>query len=134
VVWLDPQIRSRYFARASLGALARQYWRYGYWKARMLRRYPHTLRWRQFLPPAFVLGVILLAALSSLAPAARWLLEVGLGVYSLILLLAGAGAALRKRRPALLVGLPLAIAVMHFSWGAAFLWSLALNVRSETRS
>ena len=34
-----------------MAALARQYWRYGFWKARMLRRYPGTLRWRQALPP-----------------------------------------------------------------------------------
>ena len=29
-------------------------------KLRMLRRYPGTLRWRQALPPAFVLSLILL--------------------------------------------------------------------------
>ena len=56
-IWLDPAIRSVYFARSNLGELARQYWRYGFWKSRMLRRYPETLRWRQALPPLFVLGV-----------------------------------------------------------------------------
>ena len=40
-VWLDPAIRSIYYARPTLSALARQYWRYGYWKGRMLLRYPH---------------------------------------------------------------------------------------------
>jgi len=39
-IWLDPQIRSVYFARGSLSDLAKQYWRYGYWKAQMLKRYP----------------------------------------------------------------------------------------------
>ncbi|MBE0411366.1 MAG: glycosyltransferase family 2 protein, partial [Anaerolineales bacterium] len=39
VVWLDPKIRTVYFPPGSIAALARQYWRYGYWKARMLRRY-----------------------------------------------------------------------------------------------
>ena len=29
----------------------------------MLRRYPDTLRWRQALPPLFVLGLVLLAVL-----------------------------------------------------------------------
>jgi glycosyltransferase involved in cell wall biosynthesis len=53
-IWLDPSIRSIYFARSTLLELARQYWRYGYWKWRMLRRYPDTLRWRQALPPLFV--------------------------------------------------------------------------------
>ena len=54
VVWLDPSIRTVYLARPDLGALARQYFRYGYWKLKMLRRYPGTLRWRQALPPLFV--------------------------------------------------------------------------------
>ncbi len=59
-IWLDPAIRSIYFARANLVELARQYWRYGYWKARMLRRYPGTVRWRQALPPLFVLSLLIL--------------------------------------------------------------------------
>jgi len=48
-VWLDPSIRSVYFARGSLPGLAKQYFRYGFWKWRMLQRYPDTLRWRQAL-------------------------------------------------------------------------------------
>ncbi|RPH58223.1 MAG: glycosyltransferase family 2 protein, partial [Chloroflexi bacterium] len=43
-IWLDPAIRSIYFARPTLGALAQQYFRYGFWKWKMLRRYPGTLR------------------------------------------------------------------------------------------
>ena len=40
-VWLDPAIRSVYFARPKLSALARQYWRYGYWKLRI--RWPNWM-------------------------------------------------------------------------------------------
>ena len=57
-VWLDPEIVTVYYARSTLRDLARQYWRYGYWKFRMLRRYPDTLRWRQALPPLFVASLI----------------------------------------------------------------------------
>lgn len=123
-VWMDPSIRSVYFARSTFADLARQYWRYGYWKARMLRRYPNTLRWRQFLPPAFVFSLAVLALLSLVLPAARVILLLLAGVYGLTLLLAGFQAALKKRDPGLLLGLPLAIGIMHFSWGSAFLWSL----------
>src|SRR5919108_4319915 len=63
-IWLDPSIRSIYFARATLLELIRQYWRYGFWKWRMLRRYPDTLRWRQALPPLFILSLISLILLS----------------------------------------------------------------------
>ena len=42
-VWLDPSIRSVYFSRSTLGKLAAQYWRYGFWKFKMLKRYPAYL-------------------------------------------------------------------------------------------
>jgi succinoglycan biosynthesis protein ExoA len=56
-------------------------------------------------------------------PVARWLLGIEVGVYTLALLVAGLQEAFRKRDLALLLGVPLAIATMHLTWGAAFLWS-----------
>lgn len=123
VVWLDPQIRSVYFARSTFGQLARQYWRYGYWKWRMLRRYPGTLRWRQGLPPAFVAGVMSLAVLSFWQPA-RLLLAVVLSVYLVVLLLAGLVQVFQRGKIHYFFSLPLSIMVMHFSWGGGFLWSM----------
>ncbi|HSL46468.1 MAG TPA: glycosyltransferase family 2 protein [Anaerolineales bacterium] len=123
-IWLDPSIRSVYFARSTLLELIRQYWRYGFWKWRMLRRYPDTLRWRQALPPLFVLSLLSLAALSIFLPIARLLLAGELLLYFSIMILAGVHAALQKRKASLVLGLPLAIAAMHISWGAGFLWSI----------
>ncbi len=123
-VWLDPHIKSAYFARPTLRALARQYWRYGYWKVQMLRRYPHTLRWRQALPPLFVLTLLLLALASVVWAWPRVLLGLQVAGYVLALLAAGVHTAFKKRDWALAVGVPAAIAVMHLSWGAGFLWGL----------
>ncbi len=123
-IWLDPSIRSIYFARPTLLELIRQYWRYGFWKWRMLRRYPDTLRWRQALPPLFVLGLIGLTLLSIFLPLARVLLAGELFLYFSIMILAGLHAALQQRKAYFIVGLPLAIAAMHLSWGSGFLWSI----------
>ncbi len=123
-IWMDPQIQSVYFARSTLQALARQYLRYGYWKAQMLKRYPETIRWRQFLPPAFVASLIVLLAFAPWISVARWLLLIELGTYTLILLAAGLHAAIRNHQPGLIIGLPLSIATMHITWGAALLWGL----------
>jgi glycosyltransferase involved in cell wall biosynthesis len=122
-IWLDPSIRSVYFARATLLELMRQYWRYGFWKWRMLRRYPDTLRWRQALPPLFVLSLVGLMLLSIFIPLARALLAAELVLYASIMILAGSAAAVRGRNVSLILGLPLAIAAMHISWGGGFLWS-----------
>ncbi len=123
-VWLDPSIRSVYFARPTLLELIRQYWRYGFWKWRMLRRYPDTLRWRQALPPLFVLSLISLAILSIFVPFVGMLFAGELVLYFSIMILAGIYVAFQQRKVYLILGLPLAILAMHISWGSGFLWSM----------
>jgi succinoglycan biosynthesis protein ExoA len=121
-IWFDPQIRSVYFARENLAALARQYWRYGYWKVQMLRRYPRTIRWRQALPPLFVATLILMTLLSLFLRGVIWVLIGVLCAYSLVLFFAGVHLAIRQKKLFLCLGVPLSIACMHFSWGTGFLW------------
>lgn len=123
IVWLDPRIRSVYYARPGYGALAHQYWRYGVWKWRMLRRYPETLRWRQALPPMFVGSLVVLLALSFWPPA-RFLLGLELLAYIGILLAAGIALAARRKQPGLAFGFPIAVGTIHFSWGGGLLWSM----------
>ena len=124
VVWLDPAVRSVYFARPSLGALARQYWRYGFWKLRMLRRYPETLRWRQALPPLLLASLLVMSVLSLWWTVARYAFFIELAVYAFALVLAGLQLTMKNRRLSLLLGFPAAVTVMHFSWAAGFIWSL----------
>lgn len=123
-IWFDPRIRCVYFARARFIDLARQYWRYGYWKARMLRRHPNTLRWRQALPPLFVMSLDLLAMGSFFFPLARSLFMLELSIYGIILLSTGLVLAIKEHDIKMVFGVPLAMATMHLSWGNAFLWSL----------
>ncbi|MFW5713599.1 MAG: glycosyltransferase family 2 protein [Brevefilum sp.] len=123
-IWLDPQIRSVYYARSNLPALAYQYWRYGFWKWHMLRRYPKTLRWRQALPPMFVTALALLTLFAPFSRFARWTLAALVAIYLFLLLLAGLQLAIRHKSTALILGVPLAIACMHFSWGTGFIWSM----------
>jgi len=132
-VWLDPEIITIYYARSTLGDLARQYWRYGYWKLRMLRRYPDTLRWRQGLPPLFVASLLGLGLLSWWPPV-TWLLALEIVLYGTVLLLAGLLSALRHRRIYLFIGLPLAIATMHLAWGSGFLWSLIMSIMDNEKN
>jgi succinoglycan biosynthesis protein ExoA len=132
-VWLDPAIRSIYFARPTWTALLRQYWRYGFWKGRMLRRYPHTLRWRQALPPLFVASLIILLLLGFWFPLAHTLLWVELVLYFAALLYVAAVLALKNRELLLLPGVPLAIGSMHLAWGSALLLSLISSPRRTAK-
>jgi len=126
-IWLDPKIRSVYFSRPNLAALARQYWRYGYWKWRMLRRYPATLRWRQALPPLFTASLIILGLLSPWLWLARIGLGIEIGLYMLVLLISSFQVAVQQKDIGLWFGIPLAVATMHIFWGAGFLWSLVTS-------
>ncbi len=126
-IWLDPSIRSVYFARASLPELARQYWRYGYWKARMLRRYPGSVRWRQALPPSFVLSMVALLLLAIWWPLAGWIFVIESAGYAVVLSLAGLQLGRKHHDWKLIFSVPLAIATMHLAWGSAFLWSLVFG-------
>jgi glycosyltransferase involved in cell wall biosynthesis len=123
IVYLDPSIRCVYFSRGTLKKLFIQYWRYGFWKLKMLLRYPKTLRWRQALPPVFVLSLITLSVLSLWLQVALTLLVLQLFLYFFILGLAGLKLAIDKKKGYLIFGVPLAIFTMHFAWGAGFLCS-----------
>jgi glycosyltransferase involved in cell wall biosynthesis len=127
-VWLDPKIRSGYFARKNYSLLAKQYWRYGFWKFRMLQRYPKTIRWRQALPPVFVLSLIGLAILSIFWNVALKLLVLEAGVYIGVLLAASLPLALKKKDASIVVGVPAAVAVMHGCWGSGFFWSAVSSI------
>jgi hypothetical protein len=124
VVWLDPRIVSGYVARRTLGGLAAQYWRYGFWKCRMLLRYPGTTRWRQALPPLFVGGLLCLAIGSVFWPKAMVGLILAAGIYILAIVGAGIAMAARSQEGWLILGGALALATMHLAWGAGFIWSL----------
>jgi glycosyltransferase involved in cell wall biosynthesis len=126
-VWLDPAIRSDYFARPNLASLARQYGRYGFWKRQMLRRYARSIRWRQALPPLFVASLAALALAWLIFPAAGILLGLEVLAYELVLITAGLLLAVKRNYSPYVIGLPLAITTMHVAWGAGFLWSHLYN-------
>jgi len=133
-IWLDPNIQVQYYSRPNLRQLARQYFRYGYWKVEMLRRYPGSLRWRQALPPLFVLGILVLLVASVWFNPALWALLSALAVYAAALTLSGIDAAMQAKRPSLLLGVPLVIMIMHLSWGSAFLLSASRALFSSDRN
>ena len=125
-IWLAADIRLAYVMRASLAALARQYWTYGGGRARTLLKHRHRPKLRQLLP---VLNLVALAV--SLAagliwpPAFAWI-----GLY--LSLLAGASlcCAVAIRSPDGLLAGP-ALAVMHVAWAAGFLRNMAVTARAR---
>jgi hypothetical protein len=129
-VLLDTSGYSTYFARPTYAALARQYFRYGLWKARMVRLHPRSVRPRQLAAPAFVLSLALLAPASAWVAPARWLLLAGLAAYALLALVSAAQLARREREPKLLAFAPVSFLLIHLAWGTGFLLGLAGGPRA----
>ena len=123
-IWLDPAIQCTYFARATFAALAKQYWGYGFWKAQMLKRYPETLRWRQALPPAFVLGLVVLALVGFIWPIAWPVFAIIVGLYLAVQLVPAIQISLKAGDIHLSIGVVIATLIMHFSWGTALIVGL----------
>lgn len=120
-ILLCPQIRSRYACRDSLGKLWGQYFRYGYWKVRVLQKHPRQMSWRQFVPPAFVLSVA--GALGLAALGFSWPLAVVVGSYVMANLAASLWVAGRSGLQYSAI-LPVAFAILHLSYGLGFLKGL----------
>lgn len=114
-VRFDPRIRCTYFARADLRALARQYWRYGWWKSRMLRRNPRELRPRQVAPALVGVGSLAAFGGAMARREARPFAGLYFGLYGALLMVeAGRRSGFRPGIWARLIG---AYAVMHHAWG-----------------
>ncbi len=123
-IYFDPRITTKYFARGTISALAKQYWRYGFWKFQMLKKFPKTIRFRQAIPPIFVLGLFLLLVMSLFI---SWMLTIFVGLlllYLLILLLGIIPLYKKEKDLRLFIGVTVAIITMHFSWGSGFMASI----------
>lgn len=123
-ILLDNSGHSLYFARPTVKELARQYSRYGIWKARMLRLQPRSVRWRHLVAPAFVAGVALTAIAGFWWRPAWWLLLSAVVPYALLSLYCAFRLARRGRDLGLLPFVAIIFPVLHVSWGGSFLLGL----------
>jgi succinoglycan biosynthesis protein ExoA len=119
-VWLDAGIRLAYHPRATPGALALQYFRYGAGRSRTVRRHPQSLRLRQLAVP---LHLVLCVLALMVAP---WWPMALLWPALYLALLASTSLVLAARHRSLcgLAAGP-AAALMHTAWAAGFAWGWA---------
>lgn len=122
-ILLSPDIRSRYYSRSGLRKLWRQYYQYGFWKVRVMQKHPRQMRWRQFVPAAFVAALAAGVLLSLLLPPV-WLLVIGMLVAYTVANWAASAALARQSRWAYLPYLLLAHPILHVSYGSGFLVGL----------
>jgi succinoglycan biosynthesis protein ExoA len=118
-----PDMGARYVPRDSPRALARQYGRYGFYRAKTFLRHPTSLPRSRWLSVGVVLAfagsvvpVRLIARPSRLASASY--------LAAIVTITARAAPRARRHTPFL----PVVYMTMHLSWGVGFLLSLAKHV------
>ena len=109
-VWFDNGIRSTYAPRRTPKAVARQFYRYGVFRAATVRKHPASLAGRQLAAPLLVLGLV--------SPKRR---TVAAAYLTAVVM----RSAIEGRRDPM-TGLAMAVAVptMHLCWGVGFLRGL----------
>lgn len=123
-VFMTPRMRSSYQNRQGLRSLARQFYQYGMWKVRVCQKHPRQMSWRHFVPPAFVLALLLSPVLLLLAPPLGKLGMAAVGAYALLIAAVSAQVALKKRAGRHKAWLPVVFAIIHVGWGLGFLVGL----------
>jgi succinoglycan biosynthesis protein ExoA len=112
-----PELAARYVPRNSLRGLARQYWRYGNYRARTASRHPDSLGVRQLFAPGLALAVT--GSLVAPRPL-RTLARAAVGAYA-VAVVGTSARALPESGAADAAALPVVFAVMHGTWGFGFL-------------
>jgi glycosyltransferase involved in cell wall biosynthesis len=112
-----PELGALYVPRDSLGKLFKQYWRYGFYRAKTSRYHPTSMRRSAVFPPALVLAAV--AAVIAPGPI-RLAARAALGAWAAAVLVTSARVA-REHSPRDAAGLPAVFAAMHLSWGLGFL-------------
>lgn len=124
-VILDRSGHCDYFARTTLADLARQYWRYGRWKAEMVKLHPRSIRMRHMVAPVFLLSIAGLGLFGFFWPWAWLGLALELGLY-LALGLVNGWRISRQNNGGLgmVLLMPVVFLIIHITWGASFLGGL----------
>jgi glycosyltransferase involved in cell wall biosynthesis len=119
-----PEMAAQYIPRNSLRALARQYWRYGYYRAKTSNAHPRSMRRSHVLAPGLV---VTLATMLAPLGALRWVGRGAVALWAAAVVAFAVGSAYRDTSAELgvtpidLAALPAVFAAMHVAWGLGFL-------------
>ncbi len=120
-ILFSPDIKSTYYVRGSLFKLIRQYFRYGFWKVKTLKKHPASLKLRQIAAPLFILALFFSIALIFCTVGFRiplWMLSC---CYTFVFMLSFK-SYLNTKQIRYLPTIFIIALFIHISWGIGF-WS-----------
>jgi len=115
-ILLVPDVVVDYYARDSIGKVARMYYQYGYFKPLVARKLGRVGTLRQAVPATFVLSLAVTLLLAPWMVSARWAFIGILGAY-LAIIVSAIFANLARSGARVSVLLAVTIPVVHVSYG-----------------
>jgi glycosyltransferase involved in cell wall biosynthesis len=131
-IYLIPEIKIKYYARGTIKSLWKMFYQYGFYKPMVNRLIGRPITARQFVPFLFVLFCIFFIPLSFII---WWLFPVSLIIFFSYMgmnIITSVWITFQKKDYNLLVWLPFAFFIVHFSYGLGYLIGLR-KVVSITR-
>jgi succinoglycan biosynthesis protein ExoA len=122
-ILMNPGMRFTYRVRSSIGALFRQYFRYGRARVAVIRKHPAFFRLKHAVPAAVLVTLLVSAALAVVVPP-RWPFLLPWVVYSATVAVGATVLAVRHRfsRADLIA---LSLAALHLGYGLGTMRGLA---------
>jgi len=117
LIYFDPRLVVTYRPRATVLALAKQYFNYGRWRRVISRTHQGTMNYRYLAPPVAVLGSMLSILMSLLFST---IFIIPFAIYLSFILLSSFRIAQSIGE---IICMPLILLTMHISWGTGFITS-----------
>ena len=123
-IWIDPDIKSSYYSRASLLKFFIQYLQYGFFKVRVMQKRKGFASYRHIIPFLFIL-ILLFSSLLYFLFMIAIPIQMVLGSYMLCLFLGTLNAFMKSPQNILsIIILPLSLLSMHFAYGIGFFFGI----------
>ena len=119
-IWIDPTIKTKYFARSSYLKLFKQYFNYGFYKVRGIQKRGQIISTRHLIPATFIIsliGTLILGYFQHLP----WLSYSVLSIYLIINIIS---SIIVSQKASLIPLLFLAFCTLHLGYGSGFIWGL----------
>jgi cellulose synthase/poly-beta-1,6-N-acetylglucosamine synthase-like glycosyltransferase len=120
-IFFTPKIESYYYVRSSISKLWKQYFQYGYFKIKLIKKFKSIPSLRCLIPTIFVASLFITGISGIFSFILLLLFYIISGAYLLFILTGGLILSMKNDNLKHFFILPLIFAIIHFSYGIGFL-------------
>ncbi len=120
-IYLIPDVQIEYYARETLSTMQKMFYQYGLFKPLVNKKLGESATIRQFVPPTFVLFLVLGIFMPFSPSLLNYFWLAGLSLYLILTIVVSFQIAAKESRYALLFFLPIVFPFIHISYGWGYL-------------